>query len=201
MVTPPGIHVAQPPTGAVPKIVYVLFSSMIDPKTAQGLLGVMANCATQGVKSVYLALSTPGGDVVQGMTLYNVLKGMPFELTTHNVGNVDSIGNAVFLAGSKRYACKHSTFMFHGVGFDIKSQIRLEEKNIREMQTNILSNHERIGSVLEERTKIDKAIIPELFREAQTKDAAFAVGHGIIDEIRDFNVPPGSAVVSLVFQS
>lgn len=185
-----------------PKIVYILFTAQIDAKTAQGLLAVMANCATQGVKSVYLAISTPGGDVVQGMTLYNMLKGMPFELTTHNVGNVDSIGNAIFLAGSKRYACKHSTFMFHGVGFDMKNQtVRLEEKNIREMLTNITSNHGRIGSVLEERTKIDKAIIPELFREAQTKDAAFAVGHGIVDEIRDFNVPPGSAVVSLVFQS
>lgn len=186
----------------VPKVVYVLFTGLIDPKTAQSLLAVMANCSTQGVKSVYLALSTPGGDVVQGMTLYNLLRGFPFELTTHNVGNVDSIGNAVFLAGAKRYACKHSTFMFHGVGFDMANQaIRLEEKNIREMLTNITSNHERIGSVLEERTKIDKTVIPELFREAQTKDAAFAVSHGIIDEIRDFNVPAGSAVVSLVFQS
>ena len=49
----------------------------------------MANCATQGVKTVYLALSTPGGDVAQGITLYNLLRGMPFKLITHNVGNVD----------------------------------------------------------------------------------------------------------------
>lgn len=200
MATQPGAPAGQ--AVAVPGIVYILFTALIDPKTTQGLLAVMANCATQGVKKVYLALSTPGGDVVQGITLYNTLIGMPFELTTHNVGNVDSIGNAVFLAGRKRYACKHSTFMFHGVGFDMKNQtVRLEEKNVREMLANITSNHERIGSVLEERTKIDKAVIPELFREAQTKDAAFAVSHGIVDEIRDFDIPAGSTVVSLVFQS
>lgn len=194
-----GIPVVQP--RPAPQTVYVLFTAQIDAKTSEALLGVMSNCATQGVKHVYLALSTPGGDVVQGMALYNTLRGMPFELTTHNVGNVDSIGNAVFLAGKKRYACKHSTFMFHGVGFDMANQtVRLEEKNIREMLDNIVSNHARIGSVLEERTKIDKAVIPELFREAQTKDAAFAVGQGIVDEVREFNIPQGSTVVSLVFQ-
>jgi len=127
---------------------------------------------------------------------------MPFKVITHNVGNVDSIGNAIFLAGEERYACKHSTFMFHGVGFNMANQnIRLEEKNIREMLDNILSNHSRIGTILEERTKLDKAVIPELFREAQTKDSAFAVGCGIIDEVRDINIPPGSTVISLVFQS
>jgi ATP-dependent protease ClpP protease subunit len=79
----------------------------------------MANCANALVKQVYLLLSTPGGNTREGLNLYNTFKGMPFELTTHNVGNVDSIGNAVFLAGSKRYATSSATFMFHGVGFDL----------------------------------------------------------------------------------
>jgi ATP-dependent protease ClpP protease subunit len=34
---------------------------------------------------------------------------MPFRLVTHNMGKVDSIGNAVFLAGEQRYACPQST--------------------------------------------------------------------------------------------
>ena len=63
-------------------------------------------------------LSTPGGSVMNGLNLYNVLRGLPITLTTHNVGNVDSIGNAIFLAGQIRYACPHSTFMFHGVAFN-----------------------------------------------------------------------------------
>jgi ATP-dependent protease ClpP protease subunit len=179
-----------------------MFSAEINPKTSGSLQAVLANCATQGVKVVYLAFSTPGGDVMQGMTLYNLLRGMPFKVITHNVGNVDSIGNAIFLAGEERYACKHSTFMFHGVGFNMANQtVRLEEKNIREMLDNIVSNHSRIGTILEERTQLEKAVIPELFREAQTKDAAFAVGCGIIHEVRDINIPTGSTVISLVFQS
>ena len=189
---------AQKPT---PETVYVTFNAEITPASAEGLLAVMANCATQNVKKVYLAISTPGGDVMQGMTVYNILRGMPFELTTHNVGNIDSMGNVIFLAGAKRYACAHATFMFHGVGFDMHNQnVRLEQKNVLEMLDNITNNHGRIGTILEERTKIDKALIPELFRQAQTKDANFAVSCGIIDDIRDLQIPPGGPVISLVFQ-
>jgi ATP-dependent protease ClpP protease subunit len=134
------------------------------------------------------------------MELYNVLRGLPLTLTTHNVGNVDSIGNAVFLAAEQRVACPHSTFMFHGVGFDVPGGVRFEEKLLRERLDSILSDQKRIGSVLEERTQLTPAQIPELFREAQTKDAAFAVGCGIVHEIRDVEIPPGSSVISLVFQ-
>ncbi len=192
---------AQQPPQAIPGTVYVTFSAEINAQTSEGLQGVMANCATQGVKTVYLALSTPGGDVAQGITLYNFLRGMPFKLITHNVGNVDSIGNVIFLAGQERYACTHSTFMFHGVAFNFINQtVKIEEKNAREMLDNILSNHVRIGSIIEERTKLDKAVIPELFRESQTKDATFAKTCGIVDDIRDLQIPDGGPVISLVFQ-
>jgi ATP-dependent Clp protease protease subunit len=203
----PTVEAAPPPpppptaTPPVPKTVYVIFSAEITQQTTESLMAVMANCATQGVQHVYLVLSTPGGDVNHGITLYNALRGMPFELSVHNVGNVDSIGNVIFLAGSARYATKHSTFMFHGVGFSYQNQtIRFEEKNVREMITNIESNHDRIGSILEERTQLTNPVIKELFREAQTKDATYAIGCGIVQEIRDLQIPTGSTVISLVFQ-
>lgn len=37
-------------------------------------------------------------------------------------------------------------------------------------------------------------------REAQTKDAAFAVSSGIIHQIKDVQIPVGGPVISLVFQ-
>jgi Protease subunit of ATP-dependent Clp proteases len=188
------------PPAAAPNIVYVSFSAEISPHTTESLLAVMSKCANQGVKTVYLLLSTPGGSVMNGLNIYNVLRGMPFELITHNVGNVDSIGNAIFLAGEKRYACPHSTFMFHGVGFDLKTQGRFEEKNLKEFLANILSDHKRIGSIITERTKLDEKVVASLFSEAQTKDATFAVGAGIVHEVKDVQIPAGSQVVSLVFQ-
>ena len=145
-------------------------------------------------------ISTPGGSVMHGLNLYNVLRAFPIKLVTHNVGNVDSIGNAIFLAGAERYACPHSTFMFHGVGFDFQAPFRLEEKICKEKLESIHVEHGRIGSIIEERTKLDKEAVAKLFLEAQTKDATYAVGCGIIHEIKDVQMSPGCPVISLVFK-
>lgn len=191
----------NPPAPPPIETVYISFSGEISAHTTESLLAVMANCVNQKVKTVYLMISTPGGNVMNGMNIYNVLRGMPFELITHNVGNVDSIGNAIFLAGKKRYACPHSTFMFHGVGFDLKNHTgRLEEKTLKELLTGILRDHKRIGNIISERTKLGEEVVASLFSEAQTKDATFAIGAGIVDEIKDVQIPPGSNVISLVFQ-
>lgn len=76
-------------------LVYVSFSAEIKVDTTETLIATMASLVNLKVKEVYLLLSTPGGTVMNGMNLYSVLRGLPFELSIHNVGNVDSIGNAV----------------------------------------------------------------------------------------------------------
>lgn len=183
----------------VPDVVYVSFSAEINANTTESLIATMANLANQGVPEVYLLLSTPGGFVMNGMNLYNVLRAMPFRLITHNVGNVDSIGNAVFLSGEHRFASPHSTFMFHGVGSD-GTGLRLEEKVLRERLDGVLADQKRIAAIIEERTNLEAEQIEPLFRDAQTKDAAYAVSTGIVHEVKDVEIPEGSPIVSLVFQ-
>ena len=137
---------------------------------------------------------------MNGMNLYHVLRGMPFELITHNVGNVDSIGNVVFLAGKERYATPNATFMFHGVGFDIPPNKRLEEKDCRERLDGILSDQTRMGNIIAQHTNLSEGEIAELFKEAQTKDANFAIDKGIIGEIREVQIASGCPIISLVFK-
>ena len=186
------------PQGA--PLVYVSFSAEINPTTTETLIGVMANCANSKVQKVYLLLSTGGGKVMEGMNLYNILKGMPFELITHNVGNVDSIGNVIFLAGKKRYATASATFMFHGVGFNAPENQRFEEKILRERLAGILSDQKRMGDIISQCTNLSEGDIASLFSEAQTRDASYAVDKGIIHEIRDVQLAAGCPIVSLVFK-
>jgi ATP-dependent Clp protease, protease subunit len=185
---------------AAPLPTYVSFSAEIIPNTTESLIAVMANLVNQGVQEIHLLLSTPGGSVMHGMTLYNFLRALPIKLTTHNVGNVDSIGNAVFLAGEDRYACPHSTFMFHGVGFDVAGGSRLEQKFLRERLDGILADEKRIGSVIEEHSSLNTAQVEDLFREMQTKDAAYAASTGIVHDVRNIQIPAGAPIQSLVFQ-
>jgi ATP-dependent protease ClpP protease subunit len=97
-----------------PKHVAVSFSSEVIPPTIEILLKTCAHLANSGVQHLHLLISTPGGSVMHGLTAYNFLRALPLKLTTHNIGNVDSIGNVIFLAGERRYACPHATFMFAG---------------------------------------------------------------------------------------
>ena len=162
-----------------PPCVYVVFTAEIVPQTVEPLIQALSNLAQKGIPEVYLAISTPGGSVMHGITLYNFLRGVPFNLVVHNIGNVDSIGNAIFLAADTRYACAHSTFMFHGVGFD-KPAARYEEKALREMLDSLGSDKLRIGTIIAERTTITQDEVQGLFREAQTQTAEFARERGIV---------------------
>ena len=92
-------QMVRPQPQAIAPIQYVSFLADVNPFTAQALLAVCADLANKRVQTVYLMLSTPGGQVREGMAIYNTLRAMPFKLITHNMGNVDSIGNVIFLAG------------------------------------------------------------------------------------------------------
>jgi len=153
-----------------------------------------ASSARNPQKTAYVSFSAE----INAHTTESLIAAM-----THNVGNVDSIGNAIFLAGEKRYACEHSTFMFHGVAAVFQpaaAQIQLDAKQLRERLDGLDADELRIGSIIEQRTKLDHAEVVALFREQRTKDAANAVSAGIVHEIKDVQIPPGSPIVALVFQ-
>lgn len=83
------------------KTVYISFCADINMSTSEQLLAVTFQMIQQGYTQIYYRFSTPGGFVANGISLYNTLKSLPVNTIMHNVGNVDSIGNAIFLAGKK----------------------------------------------------------------------------------------------------
>ena len=182
-----------------PSIVYLSFSAEISPVTTEQLLQRCAELANEGVETVHLLLSSRGGKVTNGIHAYNMLRAMPFKLVTHNVGCINSIANVVFLAGDERYAVPHSTFMFHGVGFEVK-QSRLEEKNLREKLASLLADQQKIGSIYSERTKLDEEQVKALFLEAVTHDPAYALEHGFVHAVREAAIPPGVPIEQLVIK-
>jgi len=107
---------------------------------------------------------------MNGITVYNFLKSLPINLTTHNIGIVDSIANVIFLAGKTRYAVKNSSFLFHRVGFDI-NQARFEEKNIKEKLRMIQRDQKLIADIITEQSQYTKKEIEKMFLEADTRTA------------------------------
>ena len=89
-------------------------------------------------------------------------------MTTHNIGIVDSIANVIFLAGKTRHAVKNSSFLFHGVGFDI-NQARFEEKNVKEKLKMIQRDQKLIADIIAEQSQYTQEEIEKMFFEADTR--------------------------------
>ena len=177
---------------------YISFNAPIDQTTSNALLGAIGGEMSKGVGKIYLLLSTPGGNVMNGITVYNALRAMPVELTTHNIGVVDSIGNVVYLAGETRYACPVSRFMFHGVGFNIKD--RLEEKHLVEKLDSLRSDQSLITDIFHERTNINTKEAEALFLRAAFMSPQEAQSRGIVHEVQDAQIPQGARFLQLVFE-
>ena len=186
-----------PPTIDQFERVYLLFQSEVNQQTCERLCTAMGTLANQGYREIYFLLSTPGGTVSNGLAIYNFMRGLPCRFVTHNIGNVDSIGNVIYLGGEERYTCAHATFMFHGVGFNTQQAMRFEQKNLKEMLDSIAHDHRRIGGIFRERSNLNSRNVIKLFLEARTKDANFAVERGLAHAIREVEIEPGRQIVSL----
>jgi ATP-dependent protease ClpP protease subunit len=161
----------------------------IKAQTANNFVNMLANLANQQIDRVILAINSGGGEVVHGVAMYNAMRAMPYPITTHNVGNVDSIANVVFLGGSERLVCPASTFMFHGVGFsaNLMGNMRLEENSLKALLDTVLADHKRISGIFANRTGGKTSVQQgmKLFREQRTRNAQWALDRGFATGISD----------------
>ena len=176
---------------------YIHFSSPINTESANALVKCASDVANQ-YPEVHLLVNSPGGNVQAGVHCYNMMRALPTELTTYNVGNVDSIANVLFLAGNQRIAAPTSVFMFHSVGFEIQNPIRLDEKVLRERLNSIVSDHNRIGNIVAERSSLSVEDTTQLFVEQKVRDAAWAAEHGIAHEVALPAIPKNVQIVQVI---
>lgn len=186
------------PKAKAVKPLYVSFIAEINPATATALLGAIAQ-QMNNFDELHLLLSTPGGNVREGIAVYNALMAFPLKVFTYNIGQVNSIGNVIYLAGTRRFANRTSSFMFHGVGFDIANQ-RFEEKQLIERLAGLRNDQQLISDIMRKRARITAKKAHELFLQAAFVLPEEARRLGIVDEIRDINVPKGATFIQLVFQ-
>ncbi len=178
---------------------YLSFSAEINQNTVENLMAVFGQHYNQGVRDFYFLFSSPGGNVMNGINVYNYLRSLPIRLTIHNIGIVDSIANVIFLAAETRYAVKNSSFLFHGVGFDI-TQARFEEKQIKEKLEIIERDQKLIADIIADRTKLTVPEVEQMFLEAKTMTPEEALGKQIVSDIREAKIPEGAQVMQFVFQ-
>jgi ATP-dependent protease ClpP protease subunit len=117
----------------------------------------------------------------------------------HNIGVINSIANVIFLAGAKRYASPHTTFLFHGAASQLNGMISLPQLN--EIKDSLQKDHDTITGIICDNTKITEDEIKKLFFEGETKNVQFALEKGIINKIEGAKIPQEAKFISININS
>ena len=172
---------------------FITFQEAINEDTVKSMIILVKNVVDQVKPSqICILFSSSGGSVNAGITLHNFLRAVPAEIVFHNIGAVDSIATAVFLAGRRRYACANARFLFHGVTYTPPPGEALTQRQLKEFLSVVQQCEAASGKVVTDNTSIGRDEVLALFDQGETKDAAYALEKGIIHGICDAVIPPGS---------
>jgi ATP-dependent protease ClpP protease subunit len=175
---------------------YIVFTADVQTAQAAKLRNALMQ-ASNVQNDIYLIISSGGGNVFEGLSLASFMKTLPVQITTHNIGQTDSIANVIFAAGVKRYANAQSSFLFHGVTMHYEHQ-DLIESQLQEQYIQVKRLRENIASAFASYTGLSIADAQALMVSGATiLSAQEALGKAVIHEIRDAIIPPGSQVIAI----
>jgi ATP-dependent Clp protease protease subunit len=175
------------------------FAPIIDV-TTNALMDAFDQKMREGKREFILLVSCPGGSVFHGVSIYNYLKGLPANITTHNFGSVDSIGVILFCGGSKRLSVPQARFLLHGVTSNFQADLSLEEKQLEERLKSLRIDTENIAKVISATTGKSIEDVTQAMQDRTTLNPAEAKAWGLIHEIQVELFPSGAEVIPIHFQ-
>lgn len=110
----PSVAFAQQQQSPQQRTIVVQFLAPIDNNTVPALLHAITDRINAGANKVVILLSSPGGDTTSAFAAYSVLRHLPAEITTVNIGAVDSAGMLIYCAGKNRISVPNARFLIHG---------------------------------------------------------------------------------------
>ena len=177
------------------------FAPVVDA-SANALMGILDQAINQGVEEVILLLSTPGGSVFHGLSVYNYLRGLPLKkLTTHNFGSVDSIGVVMYCAAKERFSSPQARFLIHGVSANFQGNQSLEEPQLEERLKGIRIDIENIAKVIAANTGKTHAKVVKAMLDRTTLNPEKAKEWGLVNAIKTEHFPAGTRVVSVMMNN
>lgn len=163
---------------------YIRFLAPVIPQTTAQLFQLFDNAVQTRVDRLHLLISSPGGSVFHGLSIYNFLRGAPFETYTYNFGSVDSIGVVLFCAGSRRFSVPHARFLIHCVQFNISGQVAFDEKQLEEHLKGVKIDQENIARVIADTTGKPLHKLEEDMTNRTTLNPQQAKDYGLVHEIQ-----------------
>ena len=184
---------AQPTPPPTDKDVYGVLVGPIDQVAVMRVANAAAITSGNNVTHCHMAIQTLGGNVADGVALYNIFRTFPVPLTLYNIGSVASAGVIAFLGGERRITSAFGTFMIHRT---TSSMPNLTSEKLRAAVRSVELDDERTEKIFEplKLTADHRAThkIADLWLSSTE-----AVETGVATKIGDFAPPKGTSVYYL----
>jgi len=189
---------AQAPTNP-DQISVISFIGEINTATMGQLLAIVNMQVRSGVHRIRLVISSGGGDTSAAFAAYNYLHSLPdVEISTFNVGNVDSAAVVLYCAGKHRYSFPATRFLIHGNSLQIAGSASMDAASLQgnlELLKNL--NQMVVHVVASTANKEKQADIENAVRGQVILTPDDAIKWGLVNEIRTNFMEPGAVLVTV----
>lgn len=175
----------------------IRFIAEINQQSSNALISVIEDGIRKGIKKYLILISSPGGSVFHGVSLYNFLKRSPIEIETCNFGSVDSIASVVYCAGKKRYCVPNARFLIHSIAFNFEGKIGFEEKKLNEIVDSLKTDRTNVAKIIAENCNKPQAEIEKIMFEGKTYNPNEAKSFGLVTEIKDKLFEEGEEIIGI----
>ncbi len=191
------------------KEICIRFFAAVDEYTTRSLFNVIDDVIQNGYEKVHLLMSTPGGSVYHGLSLYNYLVKAPIELITYNFGSVDSIGIILYCAGKIRKSVEHARFLLHPINSHLQANSSMDEKNIDEMLKSLKIDQANISKIISHTINTNAEVgnntvteeeINNMIHNRTTLFPTQAKEKGLVHSISDLDAPIDKGIISIFNQ-
>lgn len=138
---------------------------------------------------IRVEINSPGGDVWDGIAIYNALRAHPAEVTTRVDGMAASIASVIAQAGDRRVMLGGSQMMIHNA-----SGLTIGDANVHAEMVEVLRQQDRvIAGIYAERSGSPADEFATLMDAETWMTATEAVERGLADEVVEPARPTGHA--------
>jgi ATP-dependent Clp protease protease subunit len=155
----------------------IFIDDVIEPDLANGIIAQLLYLDSVSNDTINIYINSPGGQIVQGLAIYDVVKLIKSPIRTVCVGMAASMACMLMLMGSTRVGLKHSRLMLHEVSAG--SAGSLSDMKIDLEEAERLQNY--LYDIIGEKTFISD--VKEAFKRDKWYSSEEALVAGILTEI------------------
>ena len=177
--------------------VWIRFMAPVIPITTLSLSKCLDQALLHKSEHIHLLISSGGGSVFHGISMYNYLKGLNIDITTYNFGSADSIATVLFCAGKNRVCVRHARFLIHPVSLNIAANLTLKDKDLEEQLKSVKIDTENIAKIISYTANKDIKDVEEKMHNRTTLNAEEAKEYGLATEISSNLYENGNILYSI----